>query len=359
MLPTPRAPPCCPTPLPPRPRHDADSQWTRYWRSLPDKYYTGLSFPQELVDQLGGTAAALELARAQAHLQQQASAGQEGSVLAHAMHTRTSCCTPHAPARPPAPTGNRVSLCKVPTLVPSPTSKFRLARSSGASQPLPPAPPALQYADTRPLFAMLLDAYPQFLQADWFEYESYLWAAELWYSYAFEVEFPGEGKEEQEQLGAGSDDSKVAPSAQKSRSAAGGGGRSSNPRRGKPGKPPGGGARRAAGSSGSSAAGPASSSGSSSGGGGSSKPVMVPFACHLNHSPWPHCVRYGRLNPRTRTLDYPAFRPCLEGQQVRYSGGRGELHGLGWFLGGLLERPPGQRWRQGCSAAGAAVVQER
>jgi hypothetical protein len=45
--------------------------------------------------------------------------------------------------------------------------------------------------------------------------------------------------------------------------------------------------------------------------------VMVPFACHVNHSPWPHCVRYGRLNPATRTLDFPAFRPCPQGQQVR------------------------------------------
>lgn len=26
--------------------------------------------------------------------------------------------------------------------------------------------------------------------------------------------------------------------------------------------------------------------------------------------------RYGKLNPATRTLDYPAFRPCAQGQQV-------------------------------------------
>ena len=59
-----------------------------------------------------------------------------------------------------------------------------------------------------------------------------------------------------------------------------------------------------------------SSGDGTSGGSGGNKVVMVPFACHINHSPWPHCVRYGRLNPRTRTLDYPAFRPCKEGQQV-------------------------------------------
>ena len=46
---------------------------------------------------------------------------------------------------------------------------------------------APQYNDTRPLFDMLLTAYPRFLRPEWFDYDSYLWAAELWYSYAFEV----------------------------------------------------------------------------------------------------------------------------------------------------------------------------
>lgn len=59
-----------------------------------------------------------------------------------------------------------------------------------------------------------------------------------------------------------------------------------------------------------------STSGSSATTGSCCKPVMVPFACHVNHSPWPHCVRYGRLNPTTRTLDFPAFRPCTKGQQA-------------------------------------------
>lgn len=44
-----------------------------------------------------------------------------------------------------------------------------------------------QYAATRPLFDMLLAAYPQHLQPSWFDYGAYLWAAELWYSYCFEV----------------------------------------------------------------------------------------------------------------------------------------------------------------------------
>ena len=75
---------------------------------------------------------------------------------------------------------------------------------------------------------------------------------------------------------------------------------------------------------------------------GSSKVVMVPFACHINHSPWPHCVRYGRLNPRTRTLDYPAFRPCKEGQQV----GCGSWSWL-WC------------WGKGCLPASLAVGGEK
>jgi hypothetical protein len=73
-----------------------------------------------------------------------------------------------------------------------------------------------QFENTRPLFEALLKAYPDYFQPEWFEYDSYVWAAELWYSYAFEIEFPPNEK---------------------------------------------------------------------------SKTVMVPFACHVNHSPWPHVVR--------------------------------------------------------------------
>ncbi|GAB4816642.1 hypothetical protein N2152v2_003688 [Parachlorella kessleri] len=156
-------------------RHDPESKWAPLWASLPQAYYTGLSFPAPLVDALAGTAAQLEIQRAQAHLRS-------------------------------------------------------------------------QYAATRPLLDMLLAAYPQHLDPAWFEYQAYLWATELWYSYCFEVEFPG--------------------------------------RQGSP-----------------------------------SVPVMVPFACHVNHSPWPHVVRYGRVNPATRTLDYPVFRHCSQGQQAFLSYG--------------------------------------
>lgn len=103
-----------------------------------------------------------------------------------------------------------------------------------------------QYESCRPLFDVLLTAYPTLLEDDWFTYERYVWSVELWYSYAFEIEFP--------------------PST-------------------------------------------------------TSKTVMVPFACLVNHSPWPHCVRYGKLDVEADALRYPAFRPCRRGMQVFISYG--------------------------------------
>jgi hypothetical protein len=101
-----------------------------------------------------------------------------------------------------------------------------------------------QYDSCTPLFDMLLTAYPAHLSRDWFTYERYVWSVELWYSYAFEVEFPPNTK---------------------------------------------------------------------------SKTVMVPFACLVNHSPWPHVVRYGRMDGDV--LRYPAFRPCQKKRQVFISYG--------------------------------------
>ncbi len=101
-----------------------------------------------------------------------------------------------------------------------------------------------QYDACTPLFDILLKAYPALLDAAWFTMERYVWAVELWYSYAFEVEFPPSTK---------------------------------------------------------------------------SKTVMVPFGCLLNHSPWPHCVRYGRID--SGSLRFPAFRPCKKGNQVFISYG--------------------------------------
>jgi SET domain len=154
-------------------RFDSESRWAPFWRSLPEFYFTGLSFPPHVLSSLHGSAAHLEILRGQIHLHK-------------------------------------------------------------------------QYAATRPILEILLQAYPQYLEQEWFIYERYMWAAELFYSYAFEIEFPP------------------------------------NPQ---------------------------------------SKTVMVPFACHVNHSPWPHVVRYGRINPGTNTLDYPAFRPCTKGEQVFISYG--------------------------------------
>lgn len=157
-------------------RHDAESQWSSFWASLPQAFMTGFSFPKPLLDLLQGTAAHLEIERGQEHLM-------------------------------------------------------------------------TQYKDTRPLLDILLKAYPQHLAAEWFTFDQYRWACELWYSYAFEVEFPS----------------------------------SSSPTL--------------------------------------SKTAMVPFACHVNHSPWPHVVRYGRLNATTDSLDFPAFRRCPAGSQAFISYG--------------------------------------
>jgi len=95
-------------------RFDPDSAWAPFWRSLPDAFFTGLSFPPDLVGVLEGSAACLEMRRGQAHLR-------------------------------------------------------------------------AQFEATRPLLDILLQAYPQYLERSWFEYDKYVWAAELWYSYAFEV----------------------------------------------------------------------------------------------------------------------------------------------------------------------------
>ena len=32
---------------------------------------------------------------------------------------------------------------------------------------------------------------------------------------------------------------------------------------------------------------------------------LVPVACLMNHSPWPHIVRYGHVNPESGRLDFP------------------------------------------------------
>ena len=102
------------------------------------------------------------------------------------------------------------------------------------------------YEECTLVFDVLLSAYPTLLDASWFTFDRYIWAVELWYGYAFEIEFP--------------------PST-------------------------------------------------------TSKTVMVPFACLVNHSPWPHCVRYGRLDVEADALRFPAFRPCPAGSQVFISYG--------------------------------------
>lgn len=103
-----------------------------------------------------------------------------------------------------------------------------------------------QYDACSHLFDILISAYPAYLTRDMFTYDRYVWAVELWYSYAFEIEFPPNLK---------------------------------------------------------------------------SKTVMVPFACLVNHSPWPHVVRYGKMDMDSKMLRYPAFRPCEKGEQIFISYG--------------------------------------
>ncbi|KAI8114208.1 hypothetical protein M9434_002334 [Picochlorum sp. BPE23] len=103
-----------------------------------------------------------------------------------------------------------------------------------------------QYDACAPLFDALVTAYPKYLTRDMFTYDRYVWAVELWYSYAFEIEFPPHTM---------------------------------------------------------------------------SKTVMVPFACLVNHSPWPHVVRYGRVDQKEGVLKYPAFRPVKQGEQAFISYG--------------------------------------
>lgn len=41
---------------------------------------------------------------------------------------------------------------------------------------------------------------------------------------------------------------------------------------------------------------------------GTFRQCLVPMACLMNHSPWPHVVRYGRIDPHSRRLEFPLFR---------------------------------------------------
>ena len=35
---------------------------------------------------------------------------------------------------------------------------------------------------------------------------------------------------------------------------------------------------------------------------------LVPVACLMNHSPWPHVIQYGHVDPSSRRLNFPLFR---------------------------------------------------
>ena len=44
-----------------------------------------------------------------------------------------------------------------------------------------------QYQELKPVLDALVTAYPQQLRADWFTWEAFLWAVQLWYAYAMQV----------------------------------------------------------------------------------------------------------------------------------------------------------------------------
>lgn len=157
-----------------------------------------------------------------------------------------------------------------------------------------------QYHATLPIFNMLVQAYPELLKEEWFSYEQYLWAVELWYSYAFAVEFPldnefddksseGDGKEKsttstitttnEDSIEAAVYQTMISYYYEEEEQQQ----HSTTPY--------------------------------------IYRDVMVPLACHINHSPWPHVVRYGRICPTTHRLNFPAFRPCLKDSQVYISYG--------------------------------------
>ena len=41
---------------------------------------------------------------------------------------------------------------------------------------------------------------------------------------------------------------------------------------------------------------------------GQVRQCLVPVACLMNHSPWPHVIRYGQIDPGSRLLNFPVFR---------------------------------------------------
>ncbi len=51
------------------------------------------------------------------------------------------------------------------------------------------------------------------------------------------------------------------------------------------------------------------------------KQSLVPMAHLLNHSPWPHIIRYGRVDAITNSFRLRAFRPCSAGDQCFLSYG--------------------------------------
>ena len=117
-----------------------------------------------------------------------------------------------------------------------------------------------QYDSLQSVFTALCQAYPTFIQPSLFTWQSFLWAAELWYAYSITCLLPSDKEGNKE--------------------------------------------------------------GNTVGEEGKREPCLVPFVSLMNHNPMaPHIVHFSKIDPVTRRLNLMAFRSCTIGSQVFLSYG--------------------------------------
>ncbi|XP_057969217.1 uncharacterized protein LOC131158391 isoform X2 [Malania oleifera] len=68
---------------------------------------------------------------------------------------------------------------------------------------------------------------------------------------------------------------------------------------------------------------------------GKQRTCLIPIAGFLNHSPYPHIMRYGRVDSATNSLKFPVSRPCSAGEQCFLSYGNFSSSHLVTFYGFL------------------------
>jgi hypothetical protein len=144
-----------------------------------------------------------------------------------------------------------------------------------------------QFDALAPVFKTLLAAYGQHLRAEWFTWAAFVWAAELWYAYAIQVRVLRTLRLLQ-----------CLPELHKARL------RWAQPfvRHPNPNRPcpPGPQVRLPD---------------------GTVTPALAPYASLLNHSPWPHVVRFSKVQAATGTLQLQLLRPAAAGEEVCLSYG--------------------------------------